>query len=800
MLNDLRYALRMLLKSPGVTAMAVLALGLGIGANTSIFSVVNFLLLRPLPYKDPGQLVRVWATYPPKAVTQDATSYPDFTDWKNQNSAFQQIAAFTHQYFNLKGGNQPERILGLRVSADLFPLLGARTVQGRTFLPEEQQPGKDHVLLVGEGLWRRRFGKDPDLVGKTVTLNDESYTVIGILPSNFEFPPFESPQLYVPLVADPNRGHGYLHVVARLNSAMKLSEAQAQMNVIAQRLEQQYPRHDKDRGISLMPLQESVVGRVRHALLILTGAVGFVLLIGCANVANLLLARTAVRQKELAVRITLGASRLRLIRQLLTESVLLAFLGGTLGVLLAVWGVDFLMVLLHRILPLPRLDAVNVDSRVLGFTLLISLLTGLAFGLAPALGASKPDLNESLKEGSRSLTRSLRHNHIRSLLVVSEIALTLVLLIGSGLMLKSFLLLQQVDPGLHPDNILTLEFSLFESKYSKTRTRAAFFQQVLERLGTLPEVQSAAVVADIPLGGSADTLGFRIEGRADPAPREWLIAGFNVVSPDYFRTVGIPLLKGRDFNERDAENAPPVIVINETMAHRFWPDEDPISRRITMDGEHWYSIVGVVGNVRHLGLDSPPRPEAYICYLQDPVLWPYLSLMVRTDSNPMRLASTIQGVIWAVDKDQPIANVRTMEQILSASVAQPRIYMVLLSIFASVALILAAVGTYGVISYSVTQRTHEIGIRMALGAQPGDILKIVVGQGMILTILGILIGLAGAFGLTRVLSSLLYEVTATDPATFVAVPLFLAAVAFLACYIPARRATKVDPMVTLRYE
>ncbi|PYV43018.1 MAG: hypothetical protein DMG06_12185 [Acidobacteria bacterium] len=614
------------------------------------------------------------------------------------------------------------------------------------------------------------------------------------------FPLSRPPSLYVPLVPDPNRGHGYLDAVARLKSDIKLSEAQAEMDLIARRLEQQFPKTSKGRGINLVPLQDSVVGKFRPALLTLTGAVGFVLLIACANVANLLLARTAVRQKELAVRTTLGASRWRLIRQLLSESVLLALLGGSVGVLLAVWGIDLLVALLHKILPMPRLEAVSIDARVLGFTLLISLLTGLSFGLAPALGASKPDLNESLKEGSRSLAGSLRHTRIRSLLVVSEIALALVLLIGCGLMLKSFLLLRRVDPGLHPENILTLEFSLFESKYSQTRTRAAFFQQVLERLEALPGLQSAAVVADIPLSGYVDSLGFRIEGRVDLAPGEWLSAGFNVVSPNYFHTMSIPLLRGRDFNERDAENALPVIIINQTMARRFWPNEDPIDRRITMDGDRWYSIIGAVGDVRHLGLDTPPRPEAYICYLQDPVLWPYLSLVVRTESDALKLAPAVQGVVWAVDKDQPIANVTTMEQILSTSVAQPRVYLLLLGVFSSIALTLAAVGIYGVMSYSVTQRTHELGIRLALGAHFGDIIKLVVGQGIKLALIGVGIGIASAFALTRLLSSFLYGVKATDPATFVGVSLLLTAVALLACYIPARKAAKVDPLVALRYE
>jgi putative ABC transport system permease protein len=809
MFNDLRYAIRMLLKNLGFTAVAVLTLALGIGANTTIFSFVSASLLRPLPYKDSGQLVMLWATNLQRGVTRDVTSYPDFMDWKNQSHALESMAALRGQTFNLSGGNQPERVSGLRVSSEFFKVFGVSVMQGRAFLPEESQPGKDRVAVLSDRLWQRRFGKDASWLGKTLRLNDEGYTIVGILPSGFDFFRYGA-EVYVPLAPDSGRCTGYLEVIARVKADVSLQQAQSEVNVIADRLWQQYPWECRGGGIRVETLQDSMVGDDKPSLFIVMGAVGFVLLIACANVANLLLARALARQKEFAVRSTLGAGRWRIIRQLLIESVLVALLGGMLGILLASWGVDLLDALLFGNLPLPQVAKFDIDVRVLGFALLLSMLTGVIFGLAPALGTSQPDLNESLKEGGRSHTGSVRRNHLRNLLVVSEVTLAFVLLMGAGLMIKSFLLLQRVNPGLRPENILTMNFALSKLKYSQSHLPGTFFQQVLERLAKIPGIQSAATIMDVPLGGSVTHLDVRSQGHADPSEKPFQ-AGFNLVSPNYFRTLGIPLKEGRDFTEKDGPHGLGVAIINETMARHFWPNEEPLGRQIMVgDGVKfgpWLSVVGIVADVKHLGLDKPARAEVFIPHLQDrymmsmsktEVAW--MTLVVRTTSDPMGLVGSVKNAVWSIDKDQPISDIQTMEQILARSVAQPRVLTFLFGTFASLALILALGGIYAVMSYSAAQRTHEIGIRVALGAQQKDVLKLVLGQGMGLTSLGVIIGLAGAFALTRVISSFLFGVTATDPTTFLSVSALLFGVALLASYIPARRATKVDPLVALRYE
>jgi len=800
LLQDMRYGLRILVKNPGFTVVAVVTLALGIGANTAIFSLVNGVFLRPLGYKRSGRLVFVAATNRRLGSRLDVTSYPDFADWRAQNHVFSGLAAYRPQTYDLSGGSLPERIRGVRISEDLFPLLEEKPVLGRAFLPEEYQPGKNHVVLVGDGLWRQLFGTDPGLIGRTLKLNDEIYTVIGILPPGFAFPPNEHASLYTPLVPDAQRGHGWLWAVGRLETGISLMQAQAEMDTIARRLERQYPKTDKGQGVNVMPLQEHVVGDLRPAFLVFVCGVGMVLLIACANCANLMLGRATARSRELAVRAALGAGRKRLIRQLLTESVLLSLLGGASGLLLAIWGVDFLVGLLKRDFPIQRLDNIHIDGWVLGFAFLVSLLTGVFFGLAPALAASRADLNESLKEGGISSTRSPRPVQLRSLLVMSEVALAVVLLAGAGLMIRSFLLLSRVQTGVDTRNVLALDFTLYESRYAQPHVRTRFLQQVAERVRTLPGVRSASWVADLPLTDNTDSLGFSIAGRPDPGPETQREARFNVVGPGYLQTLGIPLLRGRDLTGRDTTAAPGVVLINQAMVKRFWPDEDPLGKQITLDGKSFFSIVGVVGNVHQLGQASEASPEFYLSYLQDPVDWPYRTLVVRTAADPLKLTDLVKQAVWSVNKDQPVSNIRTMEQVLARSVAQPRDFMLLIGAFAALALGLAAVGIYGVVSYSVSQRTHEVGVRLALGAERLDVLRLVVGQGMALTGIGLGIGVGGALALTRFLSSFLYGVRPTDPLAFALVAFSLAIVALLACYIPARRAARVDPIVALRHE
>ncbi len=808
--QDLRYGLRMLLKNPGFTLIAAVTLALGIGANTAIFSVVNGVLLRPLPYKDPQRLVMVFA---PRRLDQEfLLSSGGFTVLRNQNQVFEQVAAFLPMLdsSNITGDGEPEFLGGVLVSANLFTLLGAEARYGRTFLPEEEKPGANRVVIFSHSLWQRRFRSDHKIIGGTISLNHEPYTVVGVMPPGFQFPRGDmltgwlqrEIDIYIPLALTPeqmnNRRPQVLPVIARLKSQFSIEQAQAEMTGIAARLKQQYPDTNRDDSIRLAPFHQQVVGRVRLALLVLLGAVGFVLLIACANVANLLLVRAAARRKEIAVRAALGAGRRRLIRQLLTENLLLAVLSGLLALLLAFWGVD----LLQTIIPenLPRADEIGVDGGVFGFTLLISLGAGILFGLIPAFQASRVNLSDALKEGGRSSNGSSRH-HFRNLLVVSEVALALALLVGAGLMLRSFIRLMSVDPGLDPQNVLTVDIRLSRSRYSPPQ-QAVFFQQLLERLRTLPGIQAAGAVYPMPLSGMEEGIGFSIEGQPPPAPGEQRTAGPRGVSPDYFKAQGIQLLKGRVFTESDGSDTPPVVLINEAMARRYWPNQDPIGRRISFNLRNgqpvWCEIVGVVKSVRHMALDEELRPEIYIPFTQHPLA--FMTLVARTDSDPLGFVAAVRSQVQAVDKDQPITNIRTMEEILARSVSQPRFNLMLMAIFAGLALLLAAVGIYGVMSHLVTQRTHEIGVRMALGAQTRDVLRLVIRQGMALMLTGLLVGLITALGLTRLMRNLLFDVSATDPLTFFVIALLLALVALLACYLPARRATKVDPLVALKYE
>jgi putative ABC transport system permease protein len=797
----------MLAQRPGFTAAAVMALALGIGANSAIFSVVNAVLLRSLPYKEPNQLMIVQSTKRQDSRRSGSASYLDFADWRSQNQVFDEMAAFHSKGHTLTGASEPERIDGARVSASFFPLLGVETSLGRGFLPEEDKPKGERVAIISHGLWQRRFGSDPNIIGQSLTLDAQNYTVIGVLGAGFNFPvEIEKADIWSPLALDgqllEQRGAHFLKVIARLKPGVSPQAAQAEITTIASRLEQQYPEDNTDRVVSLYSLYDHLVGGIRPALLVLLGAVGFVLLIACSNVANLLLARAAGRQREIAIRMALGATRGRIVRQLITESLILAFIGGGAGLLLALWGVESLIALSPA--NLPRLSGVGVDGWVLSFTLLISMMTGIIFGLAPALKASKPDLNDALKEGGRGSTEGFSGRRLRNLLVVSEMALALVLLISAGLLIRSFLRLQQVNAGFDPSNVLTAQVGLPESKYKEGVQVSAFFEQTLERIAALPGVESAGGITVLPLSGNNMRTSFTVQNRPAPPPGQEPLAELRTVTPGYFRTLRIPLLRGEEFTENYKRGSPGRIIINDTMARRFWPDEDPIGQRVSIgislddaDPTVW-EIVGIVGDVRHASLDVEPSPEMYVSHSQ--MSWPFLTLVVRSSSDPMAMAGPVRDQILAIDKDQPVSSIRSMERMVSASIAQPRFYLLLLGIFAALALVLAAVGIYGVLSYSVTQRMHEIGIRMALGAEPADVIKLVVGQGMMLALAGVAIGLIGAFVFTRLMSSMLYGVSATDPVTFAALALLLTAVALLASYIPARRATKVDPMVALRYE
>ncbi|MDT7603415.1 MAG: hypothetical protein QOF61_1412 [Acidobacteriota bacterium] len=802
--HDLRFGLRMLVKNPSFTIIAVIALALGIGANSAIFSVVNTVLLRPLPYHNPERLVMVFEDNSRHGYPRDTPAPANYIDWRDQNKVFAGVAAIAELSMNLTGAGEPERLDGRRVSASLFPILGVNPQLGRWFSPAEDQPGANHSVILSHALWQRRFGADAGIVGKTITLNGYSFSVIGVMPSSFQFPS-RGDQFWIPIAFTQReagrRGSHFLEVVARLKDGVTLEQARAEMNTIAGRLEQQYPAENTGVGAVVVPLHEQVVGNIKPALLVLLGAVGFVLLVACANVANLLLARASGRQKEIATRVALGASRLRLVRQFLTESVLLAALGGGTGLLLSVWGVRLLKAFIPPNISQAR--EITVDVKVLVFTLLVSLLTGLIFGLAPAMQATKFNLNETLKEGGRDSAAGSRGNRIRSVLVVSEVALSLILLIGAGLLINSFLHLRHVDPGFRTGNLLTMSVALPLQKYPDAARQSAFYTEMIRRVEALPGVRSAAVTSQIPLTKQGDSVGVRIEGRPEPAPGEENIVATRVVSPHYFQTMGIQLLRGRAFGDEDRADAPAVAVISDAMARRYWPGEDPLGKRICpgkpQSPDDWITIVGVVNDVRQFGLDAELKPQIYLPYQQSDYFSPR-HLVVGTNVEPQSLAATVRGTVWEIDRDQPVSNITTMEEVFSESIARQRFSMLLLGVFGVVALLLAAVGIYGVMSYSVAQRTHEIGIRMALGAQKWDVLKLAVGQALKLVMIGVAVGLAASMVLTRVMSSLLFGVSSTDPATFAIISLVLVGAGVLASYIPARRATKVDPMIALRYE
>ena len=812
--QDIRYGARMLLKNPSFTLIAVLTLALGIGANTAIFSVLNFVLLRPLEYTNPDQLVMIWERNLRRGFSETPTSFANFDDFRRSVQSLE-LAAFTDANFNVSGGDQPERIAGLRVTANLFSVLGMNPISGRWFLAHEDQPGSGRVVILSYGLWQRSFGGNSNLVNQSVQLNGHSYTVVGIMPSNFKFPPSFSAsvagseetlinaELWVPLTTDDVplvRDIRNLKMIGRLKAGVTAPQAQAELNGIASRLDKDFPEVNGGIESSVIPLHKQVTGDISLALWVLMSAVGLVLLIACANVANLLLAKATSRQKEIAIRTAIGATRMRILRQLLTESVLLGVMGGALGLLFAILGARALVTLVTN--DIPRLKDFGFDKWALLFTLGISIVTALVFGLAPAIDASKVNLNEALKEGGRSSGGGSARNKLRSALVIAEVALAVVLVTACGLMFRSFLQLQRVNPGFNPANVVTLEIELPEASYQADQQQRNFQQQLLQKIRTVPGVVNAATVDNLPFSGNAFNSSFIVEGRPIPAATERPRAYYRVVSPDYFSTMGIQMVRGNPFSDRDTADVPGVAVINDVAARKFWPGEDPLGKKIKRGRPEsknpWVTIVGIVGSGAQNSLDDPAQAEIYTPYLQNTS--GTFTLVTRTSTDARTLAPLIRKEVWATDKDLPVSNMKLMDELISNSVAQPRFYVILLSVFAGLALVLAAVGVYGVMSYSVLLRTRDIGIRMALGARPIDIFKHVLTQALVLALIGLGIGLVLAVTSTRVLSSMLYGISPTDPITLAATALVLLLVALMASYLPARRATKVDPMVTLRYE
>jgi putative ABC transport system permease protein len=805
--RDVKYGVRVLLRQPGFSLVVVLTLGLGIGANTAIFSVVNAVLLRALPYKDPSRLVVVWGNDTRAGNPRTPVAAANFIDLRDQNRVFEETAAYLSftPTMSLTGISEPLQVTQSMVTPNLFSMLGADAATGRTFLPEEAQVGKDDVVILSYGLWQRAFGGRPDIVGKALTINGFNYTVVGVMREDFYFL-FRNVDIWLPLSFNTrfnpnntatNRAGGVLGVMGKLKPGVTLEQARSDLSAIAGNLEQQYPQTNTGLGVTLVPLHEQVTGGVRRALLVLLGAVSFVLLIACANVATLLLARSASRKKEVAIRAALGAGRGRVIRQLLTESVLLSVAGGAIGLALARWGIDFILSMSPA--EIPRQSEIGIDAWVLAFTSGVSIMTGVVFGIAPAIQASGTDPGQSLKDGGRASSSPTRHR-LRSALVVSEIALTLVLLIGAGLLIRSFSRLMQVSPGFITNNVLTVGIALPQSRGASAAEANAFYDELFKRIEDLPGVESVGAVTRLPLTAAGVSTKIDIEGRPLPVAERPEVE-FRRASRNYFRTLGIPVLNGRSFNEQDRAGAASVVIINEAAARLFWPDEDPVGRRIkTIPNPNapWSTIVGVVGDVRHFGLDAEPRPELYIPFDQGPPTGPFM--VIRTSDDPLSVVGAVRAQIQSVNKDQPLGSIQTMSRVLDTSVAARRFNMLLLGLFAGLALLLAAVGVYGVISYSVSQRTQEIGVRIALGAGSSNVLGLILGQGLKLVGAGVATGLVGALAITRIMSSLLFGIGATDPVTFFAISLLLVGVAMMACYVPARRATKVDPMVALRRE
>jgi putative ABC transport system permease protein len=805
LLQDLRYGARMLLKKPGFTLIAVITLALGIGANTAIFSVVNAVLLRPLPFKDPERLVWVWGTAP--KISQTNHSPVEFLSYQAQQTSFTEMAAYRNMPFTVTGAGEPEYVQGVIVSPNYFSLLGVPAARGRVFQPEDVRPGAPRVAVFSHDLWQKRYGGDPNLIGRSLTINGESATVIGVMPPNFQLnlnnELWLSPRQIVPDFQMNYRGDTlalreihYLKALGRLKPGATIEQAQAELNVVAARLEQQFP-DQAGRGAQVVSLRELAVGDAQGTLLLLFGAVGLVLLIACANVTNLLLTRTAARYREIAIRAAVGASRFSLIRQLLMESVLLSLAGGLAGWLLALWGVDLLLSLSPG--GMLRLPETRLDTTVFLFTMAVSVAAGLIFGLAPSLAASKTDLVSALKESARSVSAGLGRNRLRQALVVAEVALAIVVLVGAGLLVGSFARLMAVKPGFDPNNLMTMMVTLTSERYGTMAANTRFIKELTASLEALPGVQDVAISDDFPIEGT-DTHDYpEIEGRG-AAPENRILTGLHVINARYFEAMGVRLIKGRVFTERDDAKGPPVVIINEAMANRVWPNEEALGKRIRFGGPTmgWGEIVGVVENVKHDGLHLADSPHCYEPHLQQP--WPFLAIAVRARTNQAALLASVRQAVRKIDPNMPIANPRPMEERMGEVLATRRLALALFSLFAVVALLLAAIGLYGVMSYGVTQRAHELGLRIALGATSSDTLKLIIGQGMKLAALGVALGVGGALAVSRLMANLLFGVSATDPLTFAVIALLLTLVALLACYIPARRATKVDPMIALRDE
>jgi len=807
-LQDLRYALRTLSKTPGIASVIIVVLALGIGANTAIFSVVNAVLLQPLPYLNPADLVLVQHIGKSTGAKTERVSYLDFQDWKARNQVFDDMATFAPHGGSLVAGGDIEQIYAARVSANFFKLIGVNAFRGRTFLPEEEERGKEKVALISHALWQKVFGADERSIGRQINLNSQSFTIVGILPPDFKFPfSLEKAEVWITnanLSAEiaSSRGTRNLQVIARLKPGVSLQAAQTDMTGIARSLEQENPGTNRELGVSLIRVHDELTKEVRGTLWVLFGAASFVLLIACLNVANLLLARAISRGKEIAIRAALGARAWSIARQLLTESLLLSLTAGAMGILLADRGVRLLLALTPQ--HLPRINLIGIDGQVLGFTLILSTLTAIFFGLVPALKAARPNLNDALKGARKISAAGAGRNWLRAALIIGEVSVAFILLTGAGLLINSFIRLNQVKLGFKPENVLTAGLYFSPVKYPKGDNRVAFLQQAQERIKSLPGVRSVGFTSSFPFSGFSFDSSFRIEGREWPANESAPMVGVLTVTHDYFAMMGGQLLKGRHFTEADDKSNKGVAIINETFARRFFPNENPLGQIVTpyanrdADSPAMFEVVGVIGNVRGVALNKEPTPEIYTPYRQTP--WSFGQIVIRTDTDPLSLVNAVRGRIKDIDAEMVVNGLNTIENLIADSVTPQRFNLALLSVFAAIGLALTLVGIYGVMSYLVTETTREIGVRIALGAQTSDVLKLVLGHGMLLASLGVVIGIAGAIGLSRFMASLLYGVTATDPLTFIAVAVLLVAIALLACYVPARRAANADPIVILRQE
>ncbi|HVG18513.1 MAG TPA: ABC transporter permease [Blastocatellia bacterium] len=809
LLQDLRYGFRKIIGQPGFTNIVLITLALGIGANTAIFSVVNAVLIRQLPFKEPEQLVSVWSNRTDR--DKAPFSIPDFIDYRDQNRVMQEMAAYADWSVNLTGEDKPERIQGVRISPNVFQMLGLNATAGRTLLPEDEKANSPRVVVLCHGLWKRLFGADQRVIGKSLILNNDSYTVVGVLPPDFSFPGTKA-ELGVPLIMELDpwgkfRATNFIKVIGRLREGVTETDAQADLSIIARHLKQLYPdTNERKTAVKVIPLRTEIVGDYQMALWVLLGAIGFVFLIGCLNLINLLLAKASSRHKEIALRTALGASQRRLAQQLLTETMMLALSGGALGFLLAWYATNLLIGFVPS--DLPRSHEIGIDARVFLFTLTLSLFAGVILGLIPVLQTSKTNLSEDLKEGKGGSLYNPGRGRTRNLLVILEVAISLVLLIGAGLLVRSFLRIQEVHPGFNSENLLAVQLALPKTKYTQRLVVTNFFNEVERRIETLPGVESAAAISLLPLSGLNARVDFTIEGRPPLSREEMPTAQYRMVTSGYFRTMGVPMLSGREFTEGDTPQSQAVAVIGQALAERYFPAENPIGLHLNVDdgtpgNPRTIEIVGIVGNVKHFGLDGPPTFDLYVPIPQIPepsVVWltNNVSLVVRSASDPLVLSTAVRREVEAVDKDIPASSVKSMNQLLSASVAPRRFNLSLVMIFAAAALLLAALGIYGVTSYSVTQRTFEIGIRLAVGAQRGDIFKLILFQVFRLVAAGVAIGLFGSFILTQIIASLLFGVSAYDPSTFATTSLLLIVVALLASYLPARRATKIDPITSLR--